>query len=114
MIRTYALILDGETVHCLIEHNEEAERPLEELYAPDFIARLVDVTGLTEKPQSRDIYHGGTSFSRPPAVVDNSRLIAALKAQAFDLMMAAIDGDNDARAQLREIRQQIGDLESAA
>jgi hypothetical protein len=69
-MKTYARIDDGmvaEIIGARLD-GDGNEIPIESRFHPDFVATLVDITGISPQPKERDLYDGATFSAPPPAV----------------------------------------------
>lgn len=68
-MKIYARIDDGmvaEIIKPMVD-GDGNEIPIEARFHPDFVATLIDITGVSPQPKERDLYDGAT-FSAPPPV----------------------------------------------
>ncbi|MBU9211804.1 hypothetical protein [Burkholderia multivorans] len=65
-MKTYARILNGEVVEIIgpAKNLDGDEIPIEERFSPDFVAELVDITGISPIPEQQWAYSEGV-FSPP-------------------------------------------------
>lgn len=103
-MKTYARIQDGKVVEIIapmaIDGNEV---PIEERFHPDFVATLVDVTGIDPTPNEGDNYVGG-KFSTPAGpslAVIQSGAIRQIDADV-DAIYGAVIGNRQAEYDLAE------------
>jgi hypothetical protein len=115
-MNTYARVIDGVVWEIIVQFMDEAGVfiPVEEIFPPEIVAQLVDVTGLDPQPE-QGWTHDGSTFAAPVPYNHSAEEIKAINSAERDRRLAlatlaiaplqdAVDLDDASAAEIARLK----------